>query len=312
MQRKTRDTLISYVFLAPFLVIFGVFLFYPIFYSLILSFQRNTIYSDFYNVFADMQWVGFDNYRVLLKDPEFWWSLLMTFYYACLTIPCGISMALLLALVLSNRLPGRSFFRSAFFLPNVLDMLVIGIIWTLIYAPKFGVLAIAFKAMDLGAWADRGLLADPVTVLPAVALAMVLKGSGFGMVLYLTAIQNIPQSIYEAADLDGAGWWSKLRHITWPMVKPITLFLIVTGVLGSLNAFTEIYAMTASGSGGGGPATSVFGHTVGASRISGFYLYKIFDEGQYGYAAAVSYLLLIVAITVSMINLKFFQPKAVK
>lgn len=308
MERKMRDNVVAYVFLSPFLAVFFVFLFYPIFYSLLLSFQRNTIYSDFYNVFADMQWVGFDNYAELVQDPEFWWSILMTFYYACLTIPSGIAVALVLALVLSNRLPGRSYFRSAFFLPNVLDMLVIGIIWTLIYAPKYGVLSIAFKKIGLDAVADTGIMSNPWSTLPAIAFAMVLKGSGFGMVLYLTAIQNIPGSIYEAADLDGAGWWSKLRHITWPMVKPITLFLIVTGVLGSLNAFTEIYAMT----GTGGPNVSVLGNTVGATRISGFYLYRVFDDGRYGYAAAVSYFLLIVAISLSFLNLKFFQPKAVK
>lgn len=307
MRRRTRDNLIAYIFLSPFLVVFGIFLLYPIVYSLLLSFQKNTIYSDFYNVFADMQFVGLDNYVLLLKDYEFWWSILLTFYYALLTIPAGIAMSLILALLLTNRLPGRGFFRSAFFLPNVLDMLVIGVIWTLIYAPKYGLLAAIGRAVDIPFLVEKGLMSYPWTVLPAVACAMVLKGSGFGMVLYLTAIQNIPSSIYEAADLDGAGWWNKLRHITWPMVKPITLFMIVTGVLGSLNAFTEIYAMTS----GGGPSTSVAGHTVGASRISGYYLFREFEDGQYGYAAAVSYVLLVVAIVVSVINLKFFQPKKV-
>lgn len=309
MQRKTRDTVISYLFLSPFLAVFGIFLFYPIIYSLILSFHKNTIYSDFYNVFADMRFVGFGNYVLLLHDPEFWWSLLVTFYYAFLTIPAFIALSLFLALLLNNRLAGKSFFRGAFFLPNVLDMLVIGIIWTLIYAPKYGLLSILGRSLNMGSLADAGLMSNPWTALPAIAFAMVLKGSGFGMILYLTAIQNIPASIYEAAEFDGAGWWDKLRHITWPLVKPITLFLIVTGVLGSLNAFTEIYAMT---NGSGGPNISVLGHTVGATRISGFYLFRIFDDGQYGYAAAVSYMLLIVAVVISIINVKFFQTEKVK
>lgn len=308
MERKTRDTVIAYVFLAPFLAVFSVFLLYPIVYSLMLSFQKNTIYSDFYNIFADMRFVGLENYITLLNDPEFWWSLLLTFYYALLTIPAFIGLSLLLALLLNNRLAGKSFFRGAFFLPNVLDMLVIGIIWTLIYAPKYGLLAIVGRSLQIESLADAGLMSNTWTALPAVALAMVLKGSGFGMILYLTAIQNIPQSIYEAAEFDGAGWWDKLRHITWPLVKPITLFLVVTGVLGSLNAFTEIFAMTNSG----GPNVSVLGHTVGATRISGFYLFRMFEDGQYGYAAAVSYVLLIVAIIVSILNVKFLQTKKVK
>ncbi len=308
LKRLTRDSILSYLFLLPFLVVFGVFLLYPIFYSLILSFHKNTIYSDFYNVFADMQFVGFRNYVDLLHDPEFWWSLVLTVYYALLTIPAGIAMALLLALLLNNKLAGKGFFRGAFFLPNVLDMLVIGIIWTLIYAPKYGLLSFLGRMLDIPVLADAKFMSEPWTVLPAIAFAMVLKGSGFGMILYLTAIQNIPSSIYEAADLDGAGWWDKVRHITWPMVKPITLFLVVTGVLGSLNAFTEIYAMT----GTGGPNVSVLGHTVGASRISGFYLFQKFRDGQYGDAAAVSYLLLVVAISVSLLNVKFLQAKKVK
>ncbi|OGH57193.1 MAG: hypothetical protein A3G34_09130 [Candidatus Lindowbacteria bacterium RIFCSPLOWO2_12_FULL_62_27] len=308
MDRKTRDTIVSYVFLSPFLVVFGIFLLYPILYSLLLSFQKNTIYSDFYNVFADMKFVGFGNYAALLGDPEFWWSLLLTFYYAFLTIPAFIALSLLLALLLNNRLPGRGFFRSAFFLPNVLDMLVVGVIWTLIYAPTYGLLSVLGRALKIDVLAESALMSEPWTALPAVAFAMVLKGSGFGMILYLTAIQNIPTSIYEAAEFDGAGWWDKLRHITWPLVKPITLFLIVTGILGALNAFTEIYAMTSRG----GPNVSVMGNTVGASRISGFYLYLQFEDGQYGYAAAVSYVLLVVAITVSIINVKIFQPKRIK
>lgn len=307
-SKTVRDNIVSYLFLLPFLIVFGMFLFYPIVYSLILSFHKNTIYSDFYNVFSDMQFVGFQNYARLLHDYEFWWSLLLTLYYAVLTIPASIALSLLLALLLNNKLPGKSFFRGAFFLPNVLDMLVIGIIWTLIYAPKYGVIAILGQALDVQFLAETGLLSNAWTVLPAIAFAMVLKGAGFGMILYLTAIQNISPTVYEAADLDGASWWDKLRHITWPMVKPITLFMVVTGILGSLNAFTEIFAMTKDG----GPSLVAMEKTVGASRISGFYLFRMFEDGQYGYAAAVSYGLLVVAILVSVINVKFLQPKEIR
>lgn len=309
LRRMTRDTVISYLFLLPFLVVFGIFLFYPIIYSLILSFHRNTIFSDFYNVFASMDFVGIANYAEVLKDPEFWWSLLMTSYYALLTIPTGIALSLLLALLLNNKLPGRNFFRSAFFLPNVLDMLVIGIIWTLIYAPTYGLISVMGRALKVASMAEASVLSSAWLVLPAVAFAMVLKGSGFGMILYLTAIQNISSTVYEAADLDGAGWWDKLRHITWPLVRPITVFMVVTGVLGSLNAFTEMYAMNTNG----GPNVSIGGETLGASRISGYYLFRIFyEDGLYGKAAAVSYIFLIIAVVVSLINVKILSAKKVK
>lgn len=306
-RRKLRENIVSYLYLLPFLVVFGVFLGYPIIYSLFLSFHKTSIYSDWYNVFGDMQWCGFGNYvQLLTVDAEFWWSLVVTLLYAALTIPVGIALSLLLAVLLNNKLPGRSFFRSAYFLPNVLDLLVVGIIWVLIYSPRYGLLDFVLNKIGITFFSDTGFLGNPWTALPAIALAMVLKGAGFGMILFLTAIQNISTSVYEAAEVDGASWWDKLRHITIPLVKPIILFMIITGVLASLNAFTEIYAMTNAS---GGPITQVLGRTVGATKLSGFYLFKTFERGQYGYAAAISYLLLIIAMVISVVNIKFMQEK---
>ncbi len=306
-RRKITDNVVSYLYLLPFLVVFAVFLGYPIIYSLFLSFHKTSIYSDWYNIFGDMQWCGLSNYVTLLTaDAELWWSLVVTLLYAALTIPAGIALSLLLAVLLNNKLPGRSFFRSAYFLPNVLDLLVVGIIWVLIYSPRFGLLDVMLNKIGITFFSDTGFLGNPLTALPAIALAMVLKGAGFGMILFLTAIQNISSSVYEAAEVDGASWWDRLRHITIPLVKPIILFMIITGVLASLNAFTEIYAMTNAS---GGPITQVFGRTVGATKLSGFYLFKTFERGQYGYAAAISYLLLVIAMVISFINIKVLQEK---
>ncbi|PKK92224.1 MAG: hypothetical protein CVV64_02090 [Candidatus Wallbacteria bacterium HGW-Wallbacteria-1] len=300
---KTKDNLVAYLFLAPFLIIFAVFLGYPTIYSLYLSLHRATIYSDWYNVFADMKFVGLDNYvKLLTTDVKFWWSVIVTGIYAFLTIPTSIGISLVLAVLLNNKFRGKSFFRSAFFLPNVLDMLVVGIIWVFIYTPKVGVVDIFLSKIGIHTFSQIGVLDNPWTALPGIALAMILKGAGFGMILFLTAIQNIPSSVYEAADIDGANWWHKLWYITLPLVKPIILFMVVTGTLASLNAFTEIYAMTNAT---GGPAVQVLGTTAGATRLSGFYLFKNFESGQYGYAAAISYLMLVLALVVSLINVKF-------
>ncbi len=306
-RRKVKENVISYLFLTPFLLVFGIFLGYPIFYSLFLSFHKTSIYSDWYNVFGDMQFCGLANYAALLStDAEFWWSLVVTFIYAAMTIPAGIALSLLLAVLINNKLPGRSFFRSAYFLPNVLDLLVVGIIWVLIYSPRYGLLDVLLNKIGITYFSATGFLGNPLTALPAIALAMVLKGAGFGMILFLTAIQNISESVYEAADVDGASWWDKLRHITIPLVKPIILFMIITGVLASLNAFTEIYAMTNAS---GGPITTMWGRTVGATKLSGFYLFKTFERGQYGYAAAISYMLLLIALAISFVNIKLFKEE---
>ena len=384
MSSRNRDTVTAYLLLAPFLFLFVIFLGYPVVKSALMSMGKVTLTTDWFRVFQDMTYCGLDNYRRLFtNDPEFWWSLLLTLAYAALTIPLGIALSLGLALLLSNRIKGVAFFRGAFFLPNVLDPLVVGVVWVVICEPQSGLLItlvrwignhLGFAMAPNATLIPGGLLGNPWTVLPAIALAMVLKGAGFGMILFLTAIQNIPGDLYEAADLDGASAYDKLVHITLPFVKPIILFMLITGVTGSLNAFTEIYAMTG---GEGGPATEVslptgegalhllawvaLCVTVGgiaglfmrwakelsgnksdrdawiprlvmlaalavayfrappiatpvrftgrAASVSGFYLFKTFERGDYGYAAAIAFVLMGVALVISAFNMRLMRQE---
>lgn len=303
--KSSKETATSVGFLSPFMILFAVFLIFPIFYSFYLSFFGSpTDYS-----LSNLEFVGLDNYKRIFTDFQFWWSLGVTSLYGLISIPLGISAALALALLLNNKLFGKSFFRSAFFLPNVLDMLVVGVIWTLIYAPKFGALAqiTTFFLSEENFFNTTGLLGSPFTALPAVVLAMVLKGAGFGMVLFLAALQNIPYTVYEAADIDGANEWQKFSNITVPLLRPIILFMCITGVIGALNAFTEIYAMTS-----GGPQVVVGGETVGSTSVAGYYLYKQFEAGNYGYAAAISYMLLIITLGITGLQQYFSAKRAAK
>ena len=285
------------------MILFVVFLVFPIFYSFYLSFLGAP--TDF--SLANMKFVGLANYARIITDAQFWASLCVTALYALVNIPAGIIASLGLALLLDNKLFGKSFFRSAFFLPNILDMLVVGVIWALIYAPKFGVLAqISTKFLsEDNFFNSTGLLGSPYTALLAVIFAMTLKGAGFGMVLFLAALQNIPADVYEAADIDGANEWQKFRLITVPLLKPIIFFMVITGVIGSLNAFTEIYAMTA-----GGPQVVIGGEAVGSTSVAGYYLFKQFDAGNYGYAAAISYIMLIITLGITYIQQKLTAKKA--
>ncbi len=295
---KFKNSLSGYLFIAPFMLIFLIFMGYPIFYALFLSFHKVV---DYYDMFGGMQFVGMAHYFKLMHDKEFWWSLLMTAYYAVLYIPFSIMASFGLALLLHNKLPGKSFFRTAYFLPNVLDTLVVGIIWIFIYIPN-GPLDMLLQSIGITSFSDTGFLGNPWTALPAVVFAIVLKSAGFGMILFLAAIQNIPQTIYEAADIDGANRWQQTIKITLPLVKPIVLFLTIIGLISALNAFAEIYAMTA-----GGPYVSVGGDTYGATKLSGYYLFRTFESARYGYAAAISYILLIITLIISTINMKFFS-----
>ena len=310
--RYSNETAVSLGFLSPFLILFAVFLIFPIFYSLYLSFYDA---SGGFGL-SNLKWIGLDNYQqilwyhledgqIVLNDPAFWWSLVVTFLYGGISIPLGILTSLALAILLHNKLFGRNFFRAAYFLPNILDMLVVGVIWTLIYAPKYGALAqmIAWVFPE-NIYQYQGLLSSPYTALPAVVIAMILKGAGFGMVLFLAALQNIPDSVYEAADIDGATAWEQFWHITIPLLRPILTFMLVTGIIGSLNAFTEIYAMTA-----GGPQVVLGNETLGSTSVAGYYLYKKFEAGEFGYAAAISYVLLALTLGLTYLQQKFFGEK---
>ena len=293
--RTSQDTAVAAGFLSPFMLLFGTFLIFPIFYSFYLSFFGSpTDYS-----LSNLEFVGLANYKRIMTDFQFWWSLGVTALYGVISIPLGICASLALALLLDNKLFGKSFFRSAFFLPNVLDMLVVGVIWTLIYAPKFGALAqiTTWLMGENNFFNTTGLLGSPYTALLAVVIAMVLKGAGFGMVLFLAALQNIPEAVYEAADIDGASEWQKFTKITVPLLRPIIIFIVFTGVIGSLNALTEIYAMTS-----GGPQVVMGGETVGSTSVAGYYLFKQFDSGNYGYAAAISYMLLIITLGITWLQ----------
>ena len=307
-----KDNLGAYLILSPFLIVFTIFLLFPVFYSFYLSFFKVGPYTDLTNVFNSMDFIGFSNYQDLLEDREFLWSLMVTGLYGLMTVPGTILLSLSLALILNREMRGRAFFRSAFFLPNVLDMLVIGFAWQLIYAPKYGILTRLLEYFfNISAFHETGFLGNPYYALPAIAFAMILKGSGFGLILFLASLGNIPKSLYEAAQIDGANRWETLVNITLPLLKPTILFLIVTGTMAALNGFTEIYAMTDAK---GGPnfvdPTGVLGYeTLGATKISGFYLWKVFSFGRYGYAAAMSYLLLMVALGISFLNARWLRAR---
>lgn len=301
-----RQDLRALPFLLPFIGIFALFIGYPLLYSLWLSFHQVTVYSDFYDIFGTMNYVGLGNYARIVQDPVFWWSVILMFLYAVLTIAPGLVLSLALALMLNRAAAGFGLLRSGFFLPNVYDIYVVGVIWLLIYNPNGGLFSYLMDSIGLTDLARRGMLNSPWTTLPAIALAMVLKNAGFGMILFLTSLNNINQSIFEAAEVDGANARQKLFHITIPLLKPIILFLIVTGLMGALNAFAEIYSMTDDT---GGTSVEIMGQTLQSARVSGYHLYKVFDQSQYGQAAAISFMLLFIALLVSYVNYKVLTPK---
>ncbi len=295
------ETFWGVTFVLPFVAVAAVFLLFPIGYSFFLSLRETTLYSPWSDQFADMKFVGFGNYAELVRDPVFWYSVLATGIYALMMIPTMVACSLALALLVGARLPGYKALRTAFFLPHVFDVFVVGLIWLLLYNPSGGLFSTLFGWLGVEWFAKNGFVDNPVTVLPSIAFAMVLKGMGFGMVLFITALNNIPESLFEAADIDGCNTRQKLFNVTIPLLRPMILFLVVTGMVGVLNAFTEFYAMTKAT---GGPAFSFFGATVQSGRVSGFHLYKMFDESFYGHASAMSFILLGFALVITAVNFR--------
>ncbi|SHK21217.1 ABC-type sugar transport system, permease component [Anaerobranca californiensis DSM 14826] len=248
-----KETISAYTFLAPFLIIFFTFLAFPFFYSMILSFYE-------WDMVNPAKFVGLANYkRALFDDPHFFWGIRQTLLFVIIGMPFGITVSLILALLLNNKLKFKEVYRTAYFLPNVLDMLVVAIIWVFIYNPQYGVLKTVLESIGITYFSETGILGNHLTVIPAIVLMTTLKGAGGGMIFFLAALQNIPKDLYEAAEIDGASTFRQFRSITLPMIKPIMLFMVVTGFIGSFGMFTEIYAMT-----GGGPTIQ-----RGAARAQG-------------------------------------------
>lgn len=297
-MRRSTDTLEAYALLSPFLVVFALFLFYPLLYSLQLSLYQVSLHTDWFDAFGAMKWAGLDNYvHLITRDHRFLWSLVFTFAYGLLTVPAGIAVGLGLALLI-QRVKGAGLYRSLLFLPNVLDVFVVGTVWSAILAPRSGMVDRALAGLGASVpLMDGGFLGNPYFVLPTIALAMVLKGAGFGMVLMTTSLNQISESLYEAAALDGADAWQRFWNVTYPSIRGMVVFMAITGTMACLNAFAEIYALTG---GTGGPRVLIGETPIRPGDLSGFYLFRVFQEGRYGYAAAMSFLLMFLAILISV------------
>ncbi len=282
---KKRSALL---FLSPFLATFCVFSLFPIAASIALSFLDWSPLNPRAGAF-----VGLDHYARALGEPRFWGALRNTFVFVLGTIPITTTLALGLALLVRRPLPVRPLFRAGFFVPSVVSMVVISLIWKNLYAP-FGSFNQVLKLIGLPA--QRWLL-DPQLALPAIMAMDIWASVGYYMVLYLAGLEAISDDLYEAAALDGAGFWGRLRHVTWPGLKPMTLFILVVNTMRSFQIFVEVFVMT-----GGGPLHS--------TETVVLYLYDAaFHQFRMGYASAVAYLLFAVLAVFSLLELRWLKSE---
>lgn len=270
-----------YLFISPWIIGFILFGAGPIIASAVISFTD-------WSLLSSPRWVGLANYERLFTDRLFSVTVKNTFIYAIGSVSLGIVVGFLLALLLNQKVWGMSFFRTIFYLPSVVAGIATALLWVNIFHPDFGLINYTLGQFGIQ---GPGWLQSPTWAMPALIM-MSVWGAGGGMVIYLAGLQSIPEHLYEAAALDGAGPLRKFWHITVPMMSPVIFFNMIVGIISSLQAFVLILVMT-----NGGPANSTL--------VYGLYLYRTaFQYFEMGYASAMAWVLFIIIMLITAVQFR--------
>ena len=274
-------------FLLPWIIGFCVFLLGPIVASFYLSFTD-------YDVLRKPVWVGFDNYILLFNDPVFWKSLSVTFIYAVVTLPLSVIFGITLAMLLNQKIAGIGFYRTCFYLPSIIPLVASSIIWLWIFrGDEGGLLNNILSKINI-----HGPLwfSDPKWALIALII-MSLWSVGNSMLIYLAGLQDIPKTLYEAADIDGAGFFQKLFLITIPMLTPTIFFNLIIGIISVFQYFIPAYVMTS-----GGPQY--------ATTFYSLYAYQnAFEDFKLGYSSAMAWVLFLIVVFFTWLAFKSFANR---
>lgn len=281
---RSREARAAFVFLAPALLALLLFFFLPAAASLLLSVTDFDIYS--LSDAGNARFIGLDNYARLFRDPVFWRSLVNTLVFVVVCGPLTLLVALAVALLVNSRLTRwKGFFRTAFFAPVVTTLVAVAVVWKYLYHARFGLFN---RLLDLFGIAPIDWLNDPQWALFSIILLSVWKNFGYDVIILVAGLNSIPESLYEAARIDGAGFWAQLRHITLPMLVPSLFFCGVITTIGYFQVFSEPYVMT----GGGGP--------LNATLTLALLMFKQgFRFWSMGYAATVAFVLCVIIVAVT-------------
>lgn len=277
---QRRKNFWGYLFIAPNFIGFVVFMLLPILMSLYYSFTD-------YDVITEANFVGFENYIKLFQDDQFITALLNTLWYCVLTVPAGVILALLLAVLFNRQIPGIGAFRTLTFIPVITSMVAVSLIWSMLYEDNGGLLntLLGYVGLPPVHW-----LTDTNMAMISIAIMSIWKGLGYNMTIFLAGLQGVPHDLYEAATIDGANSVQKFFKITVPMIGPTMYFVTLMSLIGSLQVFDQVYIMT-----NGGP--------VNATKTVAMYLYQYgFQFYKMGYACAAAYVLFILVFIVSLIQ----------
>jgi multiple sugar transport system permease protein len=274
------------LFVAPALLAIVIFFFLPVAAAMLLSLTDFDIYAV--AGWRNLRFVAFGNYTRLLRDPLFWIALENTLYFVAVGAPLSIGISLGAALLVNARLVRfKGVFRTIFFLPVVTTLVAVAVVWRYVYHPRFGLLNQALGLVGLG---PIDWLGDPRWAMPAIILMAAWKNFGFNMIVFIAALQAVPETLYEAARLDGASFPQQLRHVTLPLLAPTFLFVAVITLIGYFQLFAEPYVMTQ-----GGPANRTLSIVL-LMYEQGFRWWNI------GYAAAVAFVLFAIILCLTLVQ----------
>jgi multiple sugar transport system permease protein len=280
-----RDTFAAWIFLAPALIILGIFLFYPTLYLLYLSFTSGSFTVE------GIEWIGLSNYFRLFTDADFWQVIGNTIYFTVATVIPTLVIPLVLAVLLNRSLPLRGVLRTAYFIPSITSLVAVGLGFRWLFQTEGPInrWLLQFN-IDPIPW-----LSSTIWAMPVLILLSSWKQLGFNLIVFLAGLQTIPQSRYEAAELDGANGWAKFWYITLPGLRPTIIFATVTTAIFTLRSFEQVYIIT-----GGGPLNS--------TNLLVYYIYEqAFARFEFGYAAAAATILLAIAFIFVYIYLRTWK-----
>lgn len=288
VRRHVRRFAPGYLFLLPSAAILAVFVVYPIAQSVWMSLHDWNFFS------SSHRFVGLANYRTMWHDPRFWNALRNTVIYTAVVVPAQVAIGLALAVALQRNTFGNKFFRSIFFFPVISALATMGIVWKFLLDPQIGIINHLMTSVGLP---SVDFLQSTTWALPTVIFVGVWKSAGFAMVIFLAALQDVPTSLLEAATIDGAGPWQRFRRVVLPLLRPSMLFAAVIATITSMQLFDQVYVMT-----NGGPLF----HTD--TLVT--YLYQVgFTDFRSGYAAAISTVLFLLILLISVLQLRLFRFK---
>lgn len=281
-MKSSRNQWVGILFAMPWILGFSVFLAFPLISSFYYSFTS-------FSVLREPVWIGAENYRELLRDEVFHLSLANTLIFTAGAVPLATVGAICLALLLNTKVKGMALYRTMFYIPSLVPMVALGVLWLWVFNSQYGLLNVGLRSIGLP---DPAWLSDP-SFSKWTLVIISIWGTGNAMVIYLAGLQDVPHSLYEASEIDGAKFFGKTIHVTLPMISPVILFNVVMGIIGSLQIFALPYVMFP----GGQPARSTYFFSM--------YLYdNAFLFQRMGYASAMGWVMFLITLALTLLALK--------